>query len=81
MVAAPPRYVVALPRFVFNLNQNFNSFSLGLGVGRALNRRFSVFGAYVHHMAGRKSFSQGFTVGLNFVWGDVKQKAEPDGSK
>jgi hypothetical protein len=70
-------YVAALPSFVFNLNQDFNFFSLGVGVGRALNRNFAVVGGYVHHMAGRKTFSQGFTVGLNFVWGEVKQKGEP----
>jgi hypothetical protein len=69
-------YVAALPSFVFNLNQDFNFFSLGVGVGRALNRNFAVFGGYVHHVAGRQTFSQGFTVGLNFVWGEMKQKKD-----
>ena len=74
-------YVAALPSFVFNLNQNFNFFSLGVGVGRALNRNFAIAGGYVHHVAGRQTFSQGFTVGLNFVWGDPKVKKAALGAK
>jgi hypothetical protein len=67
-------YVAALPSFVFNLNQDFNFFSLGVGVGRALNRNFAIMGGYIQHVAGRKTFSRGFSVGFNFVWGDPKVK-------
>ena len=67
-------YVAALPSFVFNLNQDFNFFSLGVGVGRALNKNFAVVGAYVHHVAGEKTFNQALTVELSFVWGEAKQK-------
>jgi hypothetical protein len=74
-------YVTALPSFVANLNQDFNFFALGVGVGRALNRNFAVFGGYVHHVAGRQTFSQGFAVGLSFVWGDPKQKEAGPGKK
>ena len=38
-------FLAVLPSFVFNLNQNFNIFSLGLGAGRALNRRFLIQGS------------------------------------
>ena len=63
-------FVSAIPRFVLNLNQDFNLFSLGVGVGRALTRNVALSGAYVHHLAGRKTFNQVFTFKVSFVFGE-----------
>ncbi len=70
-------FVSVLPSFVFNLKQDFNLFSLGVGVGRALNRKLAVVGGYVHHLAGEDTFSQAFTLGLNFIWGEEKVRPDP----
>jgi len=69
-------WVAALPGFTFNFNQDFNFFSLGAGVGRALTRNFAISGAYIHQVAGKKTFNQAFTVGLSFVWGKEKLKGK-----
>lgn len=37
-------FVAALPSFAFNLNQDFRIFSVGLVVGRVLNRRLAIQG-------------------------------------
>ncbi len=57
-------FVAVLPSFVFNLNQDFNIFSLGVGAGRALNRRFLIQGGYVQHIAGRETFNRGLQIGI-----------------
>ena len=67
-------FLAVLPSFLFNFNQDFNRFSLGAGVGRALNRRLAVKAGYVQHVAGRETFSRGFTVGLTYLWGRDKSK-------
>ena len=67
-------FVSAKPQFLFDLNKDFRMFSLGAGLGRALNRKLLVFGGYVHHVAGRKTFNQAFVVGLSFIWGKEKAK-------
>ena len=69
-------FVAALPSFTFDLNEEFNVFSLGVGVGRALNRRLLVNGGYVHYVAGKRTFNQAFVVGLSFIWGDEKVKPQ-----
>jgi len=69
-------FVAALPSFTFDLNEDFNVFSLGAGVGRALNRRLLVTGGYVHYVAGERTFNQALVVGLSFIWGDEKVKPE-----
>jgi len=69
-------FVGALPSFTFNLNQDFNLFTLGVGAGRALNRRLMVTGGYVHYVAGKRTFNQAFVVGISFVWGKEKVKPE-----
>ena len=69
-------FVAALPSFTFNLNQDFNLFTLGVGAGRALNRRLMVTGGYVHYVAGRRTFNQAFVVGISFIWGKEKVKPE-----
>jgi hypothetical protein len=69
-------FVAALPSFTFNLNQDFNLFSLGVGVGRALNRRLAIQGGYVHYVAGERTFNQAFVVGASFIWGEEKLKPE-----
>jgi hypothetical protein len=63
-----------LPTFVFNLNQDFNFFSLGLGAGRALNRRLLIQGGYVNHIAGRETFSRALQIGITYLWGKDKSK-------
>ena len=67
-------FVAVLPSFVFNLNQDFNLFSLGLGAGRALNRRFLIQGGYVHHIAGRDTFNRALQIGITYLWGKDKSK-------
>ena len=67
-------FVAVLPSFVFNLNQDFNFFSLGLGAGRALNRRLLIQGGYVHHIAGRATFNRALQIGITYLWGKDKSK-------
>ena len=67
-------FVAVLPTFVFNLNQDFNFFSLGLGAGRALNRRLLIQGGYVHHIAGRETFNRALQIGITYLWGKDKSK-------
>jgi len=67
-------FLAVLPTFVFNLNQDFNIFSLGLGAGRALNRRFLIQGGYVQHIAGRETFNRGVQIGITYLWGKDKSK-------
>ena len=73
-------YVAALPSFTFNFEQDFNLFSLGVGVGRALNRNLAVSGGYVHHIAGEKAFNRAIFFGAEFVWGE-KVAPAPDPAK
>jgi len=67
-------FLAVLPTFVFNLNQDFNLFSLGLGAGRALNRRFLIQGGYVHHIAGRETFNRALQIGITYLLGKDKSK-------
>ena len=67
-------FLAVLPSFLFNFNQDFNLFSLGVEVGRALNRRLAVQVGYVEHLAGRDTFSRGFTVGIRYLWGKDHSK-------
>jgi len=67
-------FVAVLPTFVFNLNQDFNIFSLGVGAGRALNRRFLIQGGYVHHIAGEETFNRALQIGITYLWGKDKSK-------
>ncbi len=65
-------FLAFIPTFVLNLEQDFNIFSIGLGAGWALNRRLSLQGGYVQHVAGEKTFSRGFTLGIMYLWGKDK---------
>ena len=68
-------FVAVLPSFVFNLNQDFNLFSLGVGAGRALNRRFLIQGAYVQHISpGGKPSTGLYKSGSRYLWGEDKAK-------
>ncbi len=67
-------FLSAVPSFVFNLNQDFNFFSIGVGMGRALSRHFLLSGAYVHHVAGRKTFNRAFSVQLSFLFGERRDR-------
>ena len=66
-------FISAIPSFIYNSNQN-HFFSLGVGAGRALSRKFLISGGYVHHIAGQKTFNQAFTVNLNFIFGERKDE-------
>ena len=63
-----------VPSLLIDLNADFEVFAFGLGAGRALNRRLSIQAAYVQHISGRETFNQGFTIGLNYLWGTNKAK-------
>ncbi len=65
-------YVSAVPVFVFDLEQDTNLFSLGLGGGRAITRNFAWSAAYLHYVAGSQTFSQAFSFGLSFIWGEER---------
>jgi len=67
-------FLAVLPSITFNLNQDFNFFTLGLGVGRALTRHFAIQGGYVHYAAGRKTFDQAITIGFTYIFGAEKVK-------
>lgn len=67
-------FLVAAPSFLFNFNQDFNVFSIGLGVGRAISRSFALSGAYVHRVAGRKTFNQAFNIQLQYIFGQRKDQ-------
>ena len=62
-------FLAFLPTLVIDLEGDFNIFSLGLGAGRALNRRLLIQGGYVQYVAGEKTFNRGFTVGVTWLWG------------
>jgi hypothetical protein len=49
-------------------------FSLGLGGGRAISKRFSLQGGYIQYVAGRRTFNRGYTIGLTYLMGDDKSK-------
>lgn len=67
-------YVSVIPSFVFNFNQDFSFFSLGIEVGRALNSKLAVSGGYVRHLAGRQTFNQVLTFRVNFLFGRRKDE-------
>jgi hypothetical protein len=61
-----------VPSLVVDFSNDFEVFSLGLGVGRALNRRFALQAAYVHQTLGRETFIQAFNLQLQYLWGEDK---------
>ncbi len=67
-------FVSAIPTLVLNFNQDFNFFSLGLGGGRAISKSFALSGAYVHHLAGRLTFNQAFTIQLTYLFGQCQDQ-------
>jgi hypothetical protein len=62
-------YLAFLPTFLWDLEQDFNVFSVGFGIGRALNRQLAFDVAYVQKVSGQETFSRGFKFGLKFLWG------------
>ena len=67
-------FMAALPGFNFDFTQGSNTFFLGIGVGRALNRRFAMDGGYFHHLAGTKLFKRSVFIRLSFLIGEAKKK-------
>lgn len=64
-------FLALIPSFFVDLEGDTDVFSLGLGVGRALNRRVSLQGGYIQRVAGEETFSRGFSVGLTWLWGSM----------
>jgi len=62
-------FVSLIPAYVRDLENDFNVFSLGLGAGRALNRRLSLHGGFIERVSGEETFDRGFTVGITYLWG------------
>jgi hypothetical protein len=69
-------FFAVLPSVTFNFNQDFNFFTLGLGVGRALTNRFAIQGGYVNHVAGEKTFNRAITIGFSYIFGAEKVKRQ-----
>ena len=69
-------YLAALPKFLFDLHEDFRVFSLGVGAGRAVTKNLVFEAGYVYRAVGRKTFTHGFTVGLRFLWGKDKVKTK-----
>ena len=65
-------FLLLIPSFLYDFAHEFDVFSFGIGAGRALTKHFAVQGAYVQHISGQKTFNRGFTVGLNYLWGENK---------
>jgi hypothetical protein len=69
-------FLAVLPSVTFNLNQDFNFFTLGLGVGRALTKHFAIQAGYVNYVAGEKTFNQAITIGFSYIFGAEKEKRQ-----
>jgi len=67
-------FLAVLPSVTFSLNQDFNFFTLGLGVGRALTKHFAIQAAYINYVAGEKTFNQAFNIGFTYIFGAEKVK-------
>jgi hypothetical protein len=57
---------------VADFASDFEVFSIGVGAGRALNRRFALQAAYVHQVLGRETSNQAFQLQLQYLWGEDK---------
>lgn len=66
-------FLAFLPSFAIDLHQDFNVFSIGVGIGRALTPRLAVEGGYIEHLAGRETFSRGFVFGVKYLWGENRE--------
>ena len=62
-------YLAFLPSYIWDLEQEFDVFSFGLGIGRALNRQLAFDIAYVEHIFGQETFIRGVQFGLKILWG------------
>ncbi len=69
-------FLAVLPSVTFNLNQDFNFFTLGLGVGRAITRHFAIQAGYLNYVAGEKTFNQAFNIGFTYIFGAEKVKRQ-----
>ena len=65
-------YLAFIPSLVVDFAGDFEVFALGLGAGRALNRRLSIQAAYVHQALGRETFNQAFNPQLQYLGGEDK---------
>jgi len=62
-------YLAFLPSYVWDLEQGFDVFSLGFGIGRALNRQLAFDIGYIQHISGKETFNRGVQFGLKILWG------------
>jgi len=65
-------FLSLLPSLLRDLEYDYYVFSLGLGAGRALNRRLSLQAGYIERVAGEVTFERGFVAGITYLWGKDK---------
>jgi len=65
-------FLLLIPSFLYDFAHEFDVFSFGVGGGRALTKHFAIQGAYVQYISGQKTFSRGFSIGLDYLFGENK---------
>ena len=61
-------YLLFIPNVFVDVQRDATAFTLGLGLGRAINRRLAWQAAYVQHAFGSETVSRGFQIGLNYLF-------------
>jgi hypothetical protein len=62
-------YLAFMPTYQWDMEREFDLFSIGLGGGYTFNRQLTLAARYVDHVTGRKSFSEIFHIGVKYLWG------------
>jgi hypothetical protein len=71
----PGSFFLALtPTLSYDFDADVEVFSFVVGGGRAMTRRFAIIAGYVEHISGQQSFNRGFTIGLNYFFGELKTR-------
>lgn len=65
-------FLLLIPSLFYDFAHDFDVFSFGVGAGRALTKHFAIQGAYVQYISGQRTFSRGFSIGLNYLFGENK---------
>lgn len=68
-------FLVLILAGTVNFEQDLDHTSLGIALGKALNRRLSLQAGYVQYAAGQKTYNRGFTAGLTWIFG--REKGRP----
>ena len=58
-----------IPNLFVDIKRDQTVFSFGIGAGRAMSRRLALKASYVQYLLGSETFSRGFQLGLNYLWG------------